>query len=114
MNTSEHILHTASLKNNCPICYTNNGLEITFVQKEIENWYSVRNGKEILETIYCKNCENKIYPVNWNEHIEKTFSYHKKQAIPRSSRLQLKTKGYTILIGISIAIVLASYLVFLV
>ncbi|MGK0175474.1 MAG: hypothetical protein ACI9AT_001861 [Ulvibacter sp.] len=111
MNTSEHILHTASLKNNCPICYTTNGLEITFIQEEIENWYSVKNQKEILETIYCQNCKNTIYPVNWNENIEKTFSYHKKQAIPRSSQLRLKKIAYMILIGLMTAILLTFYLV---
>lgn len=114
MKTSEHILHTASLKNNCPICYTTSGLEITFVQEEIENWYSVKNKKEILETIYCQNCKNIIYPVNWNESIEKTFSYNKKQVIPRNSRLRLKTIAYTILIGLIIAILLTFYLVSLV
>ena len=114
MNTSEHILYTGSLKNNCPICYTTSGLEITFVQEEIENWYSIKNQKEILETIYCQNCKNIIYPVNWNENIEKTFNYHKKQVIPRSSRLQLKTIGYTMLVGLTITILLTLYLVSLV
>ena len=90
MNASKHILHSAIIKNNCPIGYTTSGLEITFEQEEIENWYSIKNQKKILETIYCQNSKNIIYPVKYNENIEKNFSYHKKQVIPRSSLLRLK------------------------
>jgi hypothetical protein len=86
-------------------------MEITFEQEEIENWYSVKNQKEILETIYCQNCKNKIYPVNWNENIERTYDYHKKQAIPRSSRLRLKKIAYLIITGVTITILLLTLFV---
>ena len=114
MNSTEHILHIAKLKNNCPECYTTNGLEISFAQKELENRFYSQNQKDVIETIYCYNCNNIIYPVSWNDDIEKIYEYHKKQASQRGSRLRLKPLTYAILIGLAIAILLIFYLVILI
>lgn len=113
MKTTEHILHIAKLKNNCPVCYTTNGLEISFTQQELENRFYAKNLKDIIENIYCKNCKNIIYPVNWNDDIEKIYNYHKKQAGQRSSKLRLKPLSVAILVGLAIAILLIFSLVLL-
>ena len=60
MKTSEHILHIAKLSNNCPECYSNEGLEISFVQEELENRFYSKSQNSIIETIFCKNCAAQI------------------------------------------------------
>ncbi len=98
MKTTEHILHIAKLKNNCPECYGTDGLEISFVQEEIENKFYSKNLKSVAETIYCHNCSNIIYPVNWNEDIERIYQYHKKQATPKNTQVHLKLITYGIIL----------------
>lgn len=113
MKTTEHILHLAKLKNNCPECYTTNGLEISFAQNELENRFYSKNQKKIIETIYCHNCNNIIYPVSWNDDIEKIYNYHKKQALPGGSHLKFKPLSIGIMLGTAIAVALIFYLVLL-
>ena len=43
------------LNNNCPICYTNNGLHLTFSQKVIENNFYKSVSSEIKYDIACNN-----------------------------------------------------------
>lgn len=114
MKTTEHILHIAKLKNNCPECYKTDGLEISFAQTELENRFYLKNQKDIIETIYCHNCKNIIYPVSWNDDIEKIHNYHKKQTSPRSTSFRLKPLTFAILLGLAIAVLLIFYLVILI
>ena len=98
MNTTEHILHTAKLNNNCPECYATDGLEISFVQEEVENRFYSKTHKKVSETLYCSGCSNIIYPVNWSEDIDRVYQYHKKQAVPKSSQVRLKPISYGIIV----------------
>ncbi len=98
MKTTEHILHIAKFNNNCPGCYTTDGLKISFVQEEIENKFHSKMQKIVAETLYCHACNNIIYPVNWNEDIDRVYQYHKKQAIPKSSRVRLQPITYGIIL----------------
>jgi hypothetical protein len=113
MKTTEHILHIAKLKNNCPECYTSNSMEISFKQQQIENRFYSKNQKDIIEIIYCQNCKNVIYPVNWNDDIEKIYDYHKKQAEPRKLGIRLKPQAIVILIAFAIAVLLVFSLMLL-
>lgn len=97
MKTSEHILHIAKLNNNCPECYNNDGLEISFVQEELENRFYSKSQNSITETIFCKNCKTIIYPVSWTPDIDSVYTYHKKQVIPKKSSLRLKPISYTLI-----------------
>ncbi|GHC46166.1 hypothetical protein [Ulvibacter litoralis] len=109
MNTIEQILHIAKLKNNCPVCYATDGLEISFIQEEHENKYYNKIKKEVSETLYCHSCKNIIYPVNWNEDIERVYQYHKKQAKPKSAQIQLKPITYSVVIGILLVLFVVFY-----
>jgi hypothetical protein len=99
MSDTEHVLHSAKLNNNCPECYGNNGLQISFVQQEIENRFYNKASKHITSTLYCYNCKTTIYPVNWTEDIERVCQYQKKQVVQRDTQIRLKSTSY---IGVSL------------
>lgn len=98
MNQTEHILHIARLKNNCPECYATDGLEISFVQMEKETQFYKKHEAKIDETLFCHSCGNVIYPVNWTEDIERVYQYNKKQATPKNSVFRLKPISYGIIV----------------
>ena len=55
--------------------------------------------KNISEKLYCHSCENTIYPVNWNEDIERVYRYHKKQAKPKQTSVKFTKLGKIIALG---------------
>lgn len=104
MSRTEHILHKAKLKNNCPECYATDGLEISFVQIELETRLYKKYETTVDETLFCHTCGNVIYPVNWTEDIERVYQYNKKQAIVKDSTFQLKPISYGVIL-LSIVVV---------
>lgn len=102
--TTHHILHTATLKNNCPECFANDGLEFTFSQKETTHKLYVKADKQIEEKLYCKACQTIIYPVNWDDDIERVYNYNKKQVLPLQSTARLTKSGFAL---IAFALVIA-------
>ena len=94
MGDTEYVLYSAKLNNNCPECYGSNGLEISFVQQEIENRFYKKASKHITPTLYCHNCKTTIYPVNWTKDIERVCQYQKKQVVPKKSQIILKPISY--------------------
>lgn len=99
MKTQTHILHSAKVKNNCPLCYSTEGLEFTFIQEEIENKFYSKAKKEVLEKLYCQNCDQQVHPVEWTEDVERVYEYNKKLATPKSSGVRLKPISYLIIIS---------------
>lgn len=98
METKKHLLHSAKINNNCPECFSADGLEFTFSQSEKENQLYSKASKKIEEMLYCHSCGNIIYPVNWNDDIERVYSYNKKLANPKSSGYKLKPLAYLIIL----------------
>jgi hypothetical protein len=92
--TTTHALHAARLKNNCPECFTNDGLEFSFSQEQTIRKLFTRASKDISEKLYCHTCKNTIYPVNWNDDIERVHEYHKKQAHPKKTGIRFTKFGY--------------------
>jgi regulatory protein YycH of two-component signal transduction system YycFG len=101
-----HPLHAAHLKNNCPECFANDGLEFSFSQEQINKKLFTRVEKNISEKLYCYSCENIIYPVNWNDDIERVYLYHKKQAIPKQTSVKLTKLGHLLLVSALLCITL--------
>lgn len=96
-----HILLTSQLKNNCPTCYGNDGLEFTFTQDEKENRLIRKPSPDIEHILYCHNCKTHIYPVDWTEDIELVYEYNRKLAETKRHHLQVKPLMYIlILIGL--------------
>ncbi|MGK0386383.1 MAG: hypothetical protein ACI849_000997 [Patiriisocius sp.] len=109
--TTTHTLHTARLKNNCPECFANDGLEFSFAQEQTVQKLSTNASKNISEILYCHTCKNTIYPVNWNDDIERVYAYHKKQVHPKESGMRLTKFGFGILLGVLIFVAIGVYLV---
>lgn len=111
MENKTHILHTAKVNNNCPECYSTDGLEFTFSQEEVENRLYSKAKKEVQEVLKCKNCDQVIYPVNWTEDIERVYDYNRKLVTPKSTGMKLKPLAYIlILIDVLILAALIYYL----
>jgi hypothetical protein len=106
MKNKTHTLHTARLKNNCPICFGTDGLEITFTQEEKETPLFKKPALQIDEKLYCHTCHNNIYPVNWTEDIERVYDYNKKIAETYKQYLKVKPLFY-ILVVVAIFLVAA-------
>ncbi len=104
MEKHTHQLHQARVKNNCPLCYSGDGLEFTFTQQEVENKFYSKVQKEVSEKLYCHSCEQQIYPVNWNEDIERVHEYQKKLVEPKSTMLMLKPLAYFLILADAILI----------
>lgn len=92
-----------ALKNNCPECYSNEGLRLKFKQKIKDTKYHKSITSKVKHEITCKTCNNIIYPVQWTEDIERVVEYHKKAFVPKQKSTFLKKPAW-ILIGIIIAI----------
>ncbi|SRR5699024_5422292 len=106
MKVTEHTIHTAHIKNNCPECYSTEGLIFKFIQKEKENAWYKKAEKQLLESLYCTNCNTEIYPVRWDEHIERVYQYNKKLVQPLDTKVHLKKRS-KILIGICLLLIAA-------
>lgn len=101
-----------SLNNNCPECYNNEGLYLTFKQKFIESRFYKSITKETKHILQCKTCETTIYPVSWTEDIERVVDYHQRAFIPKKASLKLNKKAW-ILISIALAILITGIILIL-
>lgn len=88
----------ASLANNCPECYADTGLILTFHQKHIENrWYKKVTG-EVSSTLHCKKCNTTIYPVKWTDDIERVLDYYTKAVTPGKPSFRLTRLSYILIL----------------
>ncbi|MDO5978477.1 hypothetical protein [Flavivirga spongiicola] len=97
------------LKNNCPECYSNEGLRLTFKQKVIDTKFYRSMTSQISHEIACKICNTIIYPVKWTDDIERVFEYQKKAFVPKRASTYLKKTSWIaiiLIIIIAIAIIL--------
>ena len=82
------------LKNNCPECYSNTGMKLTFKQRFIETSFYKRITNDITHTISCNTCHSTIYPVQWDEHIERVFEYQQKAFVPKKASRRFKKSAW--------------------
>ena len=103
-------LSVVKLKNNCPECFSNEGLELSFEQEFIESklYKSITN--KTRHQIRCTNCNTKIFPVRWNDDIERVVNYHYKTFTPKAASLKLKRSAWFFFIILLTAIVVVSFL----
>lgn len=96
-------LKEAKLNNNCPECYSTDGLQLTFKQKFVENAFYRAITEETTQTMFCTKCNTAIFPVRWTDEIEQVVAYQKRAATPKPKSFKLKTLAW-ILIVVDIAI----------
>ena len=100
-----------ALKNNCPECYSNDGLHLTFKQKFKESNFYKSITQETKHILNCKTCNTTIYPVSWTEDIERVVNYHQRAFLPKKDTFKLKKKAW-LLIGITVALLIAGVTLF--
>ena len=91
-----HIKEVA-LKNNCPVCFSNKGLHLSFKQRLVDTKLYKSITSKIKHELDCKNCNSPIYPVQWTDDIEQVFEYHKKAFTPKKTALKLKTVSWILM-----------------
>jgi len=83
-------LKEARIGNNCPECYSNDSLELTFKQKLIETKFYKAITDKIVSEIRCLNCEIEIFPIRWTDEIEQVVDYHKRGLRIKAKSTKLK------------------------
>lgn len=97
MKITEYIIQEAELKNNCPECFSNDGLVLSFIQEEKENAWIRKIEKKLRVKLYCTTCKTQIYPVRWDEHIERVYDYYQKLVHPKPARTYFKKRSWMVL-----------------
>lgn len=98
-------LREVELNNNCPECYSQDGLQLTFKQRFIENSFYKAISKETSHSLFCNTCKTMIFPVRWTDDIERVFDYQQRATPPKPASLKLKTLSWiliAVLVGIAI------------
>ncbi|MGB3774113.1 MAG: hypothetical protein WA951_02550 [Leeuwenhoekiella sp.] len=104
----------AHLKNNCPECYSTDGLMLIFSYKSTQNKLFEQNTEEVKTSMYCTNCNTVITPSRWTDDIERVFEYNKKLATPPKPYFKFKPLSLILLLliiasGVGIAFAIIKY-----
>ena len=91
-------LKEATLNNNCPECYANDGLTLLFKQKSIDNLFYSANSSQTQHKIYCTNCNTQIHPISWTEDIEQVVNYHTRALKIKPKSIKLKPLAWVFII----------------
>lgn len=91
-------LKEARISNNCPECYSNDSLELTFKQKLTETPFYKGITEEIESELRCLNCEVQIFPIRWTDEIEQVVDYHKRALKTKSKSIKLKSIAWVIIV----------------
>jgi len=99
-------LKEARISNNCPECYSNDSLELTFKQKLIETKFYKAITTDTASEIRCLNCEVQIFPIRWTDEIEQVVNYHKRGLKTKSKSIRLKPIAWFLVAFIVVAIII--------
>jgi len=100
--------YTAELKNNCPECFSKEGLELSFHQEWKNTRWLKKATHSVKEILRCNHCHADIYPVSWTEDIDRVYNYHLKLA-EKVRYFRLKPLSW-VLIGLTlIGLAVAAY-----
>ena len=99
-------LKTVQLNNNCPECFSNEGLKLTFEQEFLETKFYKSITTNTTQNLHCNNCDTTIYPVRWTDDIDRIVDYHKKTFEPKPGSIKLKKIAWIIFICIDIITIL--------
>lgn len=96
-------LREVGLNNNCPECYSRNGLQLTFKQRFVENSFYKAISKETTHSLFCNVCHTTIFPVRWDDDIDRVFEYQQRASPPKARSFKLKALSWVI-IGVLVAL----------
>ena len=93
-----------NLKNNCPICYSTDGLYLTFKQKVVDTKFYKSITSKINNELACKNCNSIVYPEQWTDDIDRVVDYQNKAFTPKKTSTSLKKLSWIVIIIIAIIV----------
>ncbi|MCB0444404.1 MAG: hypothetical protein KDC68_01845 [Gelidibacter sp.] len=93
-------LKEVALHNNCPECFSREGLQLTFKQRFVENNFYKAISSDTVPSLICNVCHTEIFPARWTDAIDSVYDYHKKAATPKPTSFKLKKLSW-ILIAIA-------------
>ena len=102
-----------SLNNNCPECFSKDGLRLVFKQRIVETTFYKSITKDFKKELTCNTCNNIIYPVNWTDDIERVLEYQEKAFTLKKASTYFKTPFWIAVSLISIlitAIIVAAFI----
>ena len=99
------IIKEVALNNNCPECYTKEGLQLTFKQRFIETKFYKSITNDIKHEINCNRCNSTIYPIQWTDYIERVFEYQKKAFVPKKTSRYLKKASWVVIAFITFVLI---------
>ena len=79
-----------SLNNNCPECFSKDGLRLIFKQRFVETKFYKSITKTVKTELNCETCNNPIYPVNWTNDIDRVVEYQEKAFTPKKTSMYFK------------------------
>ncbi len=94
---------TSKLRNNCPKCFAQNGLEFSFYQKVEDTQLYTRATKKVTGELHCSHCESRIYPGLWTDEIDRVYLYNLKRVGNPATYQRFKPLAIYILTGVVIA-----------
>ncbi|MBQ4819765.1 hypothetical protein [Aquimarina sp. MMG016] len=109
MKTEYIVLKETTLTNNCPECYSNDGMLLSFKQEKRKSKLMVRTKSNVIESIVCGKCESKIFPGIWTPDIERVYDYHRKTITPKSGSMQFTGLSYALIL-LTLLIITGGYL----
>jgi len=106
MATSQFFtLKEVKLNNNCPECFSNDGLQLTYKQKFIETVFHKAITNETTTQMQCSKCNTQIFPVRWTEDIESVIAYQTRALEPKPKSVKLKSLAW-FLIGFAMILII--------
>ncbi len=102
---SHILLKEIALQNNCPECYSQEGLRLRFYQRFANSALVKRLTNEVSNTIVCEKCNTTIYPVQWTEDIERVHAYYTKLVKGRKASFKLTKLAYMLILLLVLALV---------
>lgn len=96
-----------SLNNNCPECFSKEGLQLTFKQQFIETSFSKSVTDNLRSEMHCSVCDTPIYPERWTDDIERIYEYQFKAYTPKKKSKKYKKLFWILLSVIIIAVATA-------
>lgn len=101
-------LREVDLNNNCPECYSRDGLQLTFKQRFIENSFYTAISKETDHSLFCKVCETAIFPARWTDDIDRVFEYQLRVSSPKPTSFKLKPMSWVLMLVLAVLIIIAT------
>ncbi|MCD2257926.1 hypothetical protein [Psychroserpens luteolus] len=92
-------LKEVQLNNNCPECYSNEGLQLTFKQRFVENAFYKAITGDTTHEMRCNTCNTDIFPVRWTNDIEQVVAYQERAVNPKPKSTKLKKLAWIFIIA---------------